>query len=274
MPVQTRSSKSSSASSRGGGNLPYRTSSPETISSTLTPQQYLQRMLDFHQMDLQSAVDQMRTLLSLYPQRVYKMAYYRKQTKNHWARDDPGFCFLQIIMLLISSIAYGLAFRVSSISAILGFVAKSILINWLGFGVIMASVGTLLSNNHLNQASERSSNHVKQSVEWLYAFDVHCNAFVPLFVLLYGLQFFLLPLVLGTSLLSLGAANTLFAVAFGWYFYITHLGYRALPFLSNTEVFLFPIAGVVAIYMFNYVGYPFGLGFNASRIVAYIYFES
>ena len=41
-----------------------------------------------------------------------------------------------------------------------------------------------------------------------------------------GLQFFLLPLVLGTSLLSLGAANTLFAVAFGWYFYITHLGYR------------------------------------------------
>ena len=126
----------------------------------------------------------MRTLLSLYPQRVYKMAYYRKQTKNHWARDDPGFCFLQIIMLLISSIAYGLAFRVSSISAILGFVAKSILINWLGFGVVMASVGTLLSNNHLNQASERSSNHVKQSVEWLYAFDVHCNAFVPLFVLL------------------------------------------------------------------------------------------
>ena len=217
----------------------------------------------------------MRTLLSLYPQRVYKMAYYRKQTKNHWARDDPGFCFLQIIMLLISSIAYGLAFRVSSISAILGFVAKSILINWLGFGVIMASVGTLLSNNHLNQASERSSNHVKQSVEWLYAFDVHCNAFVPLFVLLCkwcficfcgycdsthtkngswyslsyslltfhitdislftdGLQFFLLPLVLGTSLLSLGAANTLFAVAFGWYFYITHLGYRGERYVVFT----------------------------------------
>jgi len=56
MPVQTRSSKASSASSRGGGNLPYRTSSPETISSTLTPQQYLQRMLDFHQMDLQRLV--------------------------------------------------------------------------------------------------------------------------------------------------------------------------------------------------------------------------
>ena len=89
-----------------------------------------------------------------------------------------------------------------------------------------------------------------------------------------GVQLFLLPVVLGPSLLSLGVSNTLFALAFGWYFYITHLGYRALPFLSNTEVFLFPIAAVLVLYVFNYVGYPFGLGFNASRVMAFIYFES
>lgn len=41
-----------------------------------------------------------------------------------------------------------------------------------------------------------------------------------------GVQFFLLPIVLGSSLLSLGVANTLYAIAFGWYCYITHLGYR------------------------------------------------
>lgn len=230
-------------------------------------------MTDLQQMDLQSAIDQMRTLLTLYPQRVYKMAYYRKQTKNHWARDDPAFCFLQLIMITASSLAYGFAFRVASFSAIFGFVAKSILIHWLGFGVIMASVGRLVANQHL-MMTERSSSHVKQSVEWLYAFDVHCNAFVPLFVLLYGVQFFLLPLVLGTSLLSLGVSNTLFAMAFMWYFYITHLGYRALPFLSNTEVFLFPIAAILVIYVINLVGYPFGLGWNASRIIAYVYFEN
>ena len=183
MPVQSRTSKSSSSR---GGNLPYIHSSPDSpthMSSTLTPQQYLQRMMDLHQMDLQSAVDQMRTLLTLYPQRVYKMAYYRKQTKNHWARDDPAFCFLQIVMLIISSFMYAFAFRITSISAIFGFVFKSILIHWLGFGVIMASVGSLIANKHLMQ-TERSSSHVKQNVEWLYAFDVHCNAFVPLFVLL------------------------------------------------------------------------------------------
>lgn len=278
MPVHSRPSKSSSSSRGSGGgssSLPYMhaTDTSSHLSSTLSPQQYLQRMTDLQQMDLQSAIDQMRTLLTLYPQRVYKMAYYRKQTKNHWARDDPAFCFLQLIMITASSLAYGFAFRVASFSAIFGFVAKSILIHWLGFGVIMASVGRLVANQHL-MMTERSSSHVKQSVEWLYAFDVHCNAFVPLFVLLYGVQFFLLPLVLGTSLLSLGVSNTLFAMAFMWYFYITHLGYRALPFLSNTEVFLFPIAAILVIYVINLVGYPFGLGWNASRIIAYVYFEN
>lgn len=186
MPVQSRPTVSTSSSRVGGGSLRGSSSLPYSssqLSPTLTPQQYLQRMVDMQQMDLQSAIDQMRTLLSLYPQRVYKMAYYRKQTKNHWARDDPAFCFVQVIMIVAFSIAYGFAFRVSSLSAVLGFVAKSVLIHWLGFGVFVASVGRLIANQHL-MTSERSPSHVKQDVEWLYAFDVHCNAFVPLFVLL------------------------------------------------------------------------------------------
>lgn len=157
--------------------------SPAALSTAITAQQYFHRMTDLQQMDLQSAIDQMRTLVSLYPQRVYKMAYYRKQTKNHWARDDPAFCFLQVVMIIASSITYGLAFRVSSASAVIGFVLKSVLINWLGFGVVVSSLGRLVANQHLMTA-ERSSSHVKQNVEWLYAFDVHCNSFVPLFVIL------------------------------------------------------------------------------------------
>lgn len=45
-------------------------------------------------------------------------------------------------------------------------------------------------------------------------------------IFLDGVQFFLLPVVLGSSLLSMGIANTLYAISFGWYFYLTHLGYR------------------------------------------------
>ena len=194
------------------------------LSSSITPHQYLARMLDFGQMDFQSALDQMKTLLTLQPQRVYKTAYYRKQTKNHWARDDPGFAALQVAFLTVASLAWCVAFKASLITSTLSFALKSILINWLLIGVVVASAGRALANSHL--IVHPSGAHVRQRVEWLYAFDIHCNAFFPLFVLIYCVQFFLLPLVLGKSLLALMVSNSLFAFAFGWYFYVTHLGYR------------------------------------------------
>eukprot|EP00550_Attheya_septentrionalis_P006430 CAMPEP_0198282768 /NCGR_PEP_ID=MMETSP1449-20131203/2529_1 /TAXON_ID=420275 /ORGANISM="Attheya septentrionalis, Strain CCMP2084" /LENGTH=289 /DNA_ID=CAMNT_0043979163 /DNA_START=156 /DNA_END=1025 /DNA_ORIENTATION=+ len=259
------SSRSTYGSGSGGGAL-------SSLGTVMSPAQYLARLVDVQQMDVQSALDQMRTLCTLSPQRVYKTSYYRKQTKNHWARDDPAFCFLQMVFLALASIAYCVAFREDSlVSSTIGFAIKSILINWFGLGILIASIGREFANRHLTV--HQSSSHVRQGVEWLYAFDIHCNAFFPLFVALYGLQFFLLPIVLGKSLLSLILANTLYAAAFSWYFYITHLGYRALPFLSSTEVFLFPIAGIMIVYLINLVGYPFGFGWNASRIMAHFYFD-
>jgi UNC-50 family len=86
------------------------------------------------------------------------------------------------------------------------------------------------------------------------------------------LQFFLLPIVLGEGLLPLILANTLYGAALSWYWYITHLGYRSLPFLSNTEVFLFPIAAVILLYAVMLFGYPFGFGWNAARVMARFYF--
>jgi len=241
------------------------------------PQQYLHRILDFQQMDVQSALDQMRTLCTLQPQRVYKTSYYRKQTKDHWSRDDPAFAILQIGFLAVASLAYCIAFRVSGnmLYGTLRFAFNNIIINYLLSGVVISTICRSIANTYLTHQHPRNSNShvVRQGVEWLYAFDIHCNAFFPFFVLIYCAQFFLLPIVLQRGLVSLIVSNTLYALAFGWYFYITHLGYRALPFLSGTEVFLFPVAGVAAIYVLNFIGFPFGLGFNASRLVAHLYFD-
>jgi UNC-50 family len=150
--------------------------------SSTTTAQYLERLSDIRQMDIQSALDQMRTLLSVTrPHTIYKMAYYRKQTKNHWARDDPAFCVLQFIFLVIASIAYAVAFR-SSVSVAISFLISTVAWNWLGMGILLASAGREIANRHLT--SHQSSSHVRQQVEWLYAFDIHCNAFFPLFVVL------------------------------------------------------------------------------------------
>ena len=143
--------------------------------------QYLQRLTDIHQMDVQSALDQMKNLLSTRPQVVYKTAYYRKQTKNHWARDDPAFVALQGVFLVISVVAYSVAFRVS-ISGAISFLLYTVLWNWLGMGLLLATLCREVANRHLTVT--QSTTHVKQQVEWLYAFDIHCNSFLPVFVLL------------------------------------------------------------------------------------------
>mmetsp|Transcript_37111 Transcript_37111/g.89952 ORF Transcript_37111/g.89952 Transcript_37111/m.89952 type:complete len:305 (+) Transcript_37111:515-1429(+) len=264
----TSSGGGASGSSSASSSLAAAAAGAGSTSSQI--QQYLSRLVDFRQMDVQSALDQMKTLLSTRPHVVYKTAYYRKQTKNHWARDDPAFVALQLVFLVISCVAYSISFRVP-LTGGLAFMLYSIVFNWLGSGLILATVCREVANRHLTD--HKSSSHVRQSVEWLYAFDIHCNAFFPVFVLLYAVQFFLLPLVLGKSLFALVVSNTLYGAAFSWYWYITHLGYRTLPFLSQTEVFLFPVAAIALVYVLNLVGHPFGLGWNASRIMAHIYFD-
>jgi hypothetical protein len=235
----------------------------------LNPHNYLARLVDVRQMDIQSALDQMKSLMSTRPQVVYKTSYYRKQTKNHWHRDDPAFVALQAIFLVIASIAYSVAFRIS-LSGAISFLLYTLLWNWLGLGCLLGSLCREIANRHL--VVHQSTSHVRQQVEWLYAFDIHCNSFVPVFLILYGLQLFLLPLVLREGLVPLIVANTLYAAALSWYWYITHLGYRSLPFLSSTQVFLFPIAAVLVLFVAMIVGYPFGLGWNASRVMARFYF--
>jgi UNC-50 family len=169
------------AAPRSSGAAPVNYGNLNGSSAASNPVQYLQRLTDIRQMDIQSALDQMKSLLSTRPQVVYKTSYYRKQTKNHWARDDPAFVALQAVFLLIAGIAYSVSFRISVAKAI-SFLLYSILWNWLGLGVVVASLCREVANRHLTV--HQSNSHVRQQVEWLYAFDIHCNAFFPVFVIL------------------------------------------------------------------------------------------
>mmetsp|Transcript_12377 Transcript_12377/g.15275 ORF Transcript_12377/g.15275 Transcript_12377/m.15275 type:complete len:256 (+) Transcript_12377:204-971(+) len=131
------------------------------------------------------------------------------------------------------------------------------------------------NNNNNNNNNNTSSNiNSPDAVEWMYAFDIHANSYFPLFIILYVLQYPLLQLLLTNTFFAFFLSNLLYTIAFTYYFYITHLGYRMYkPDLINTQVFLFPIALVVFVFILNLVGYPFGLGWNASRIMAHLYFE-
>lgn len=231
----------------------------------------LRRVVTFQQMDFESTLDQMLTLCSLHPHRVYKQSYYRKQTKNQWARDDPAFGVVQVGFLMVATTAYGVAFQVGGLVRYLYLVLSTVLFHWLLGGVFAASVGSWIANKHLLQHHQHS---VEQTVEWLYAFDIHCNAFFVFFLIVYVAQFFLLPPLLSTSFLSLVLSNGLYAAGFVVYFYITHLGYRALPFLRRTEVYLYPAGGAGLLMLFSCILGVLGLKINMTRLVSGFFFGS
>ncbi|KAG8946774.1 hypothetical protein FRC04_011430 [Tulasnella sp. 424] len=102
------------------------------------------------------------------------------------------------------------------------------------------------------KASTPTTYTVEESnrVEWAYAFDVHTNAFFPLYLSLYLAQLFLAPVITKDN----------------WYTYITYLGFNALPFLVRSELLLFPLLPL-------FVGYLISLlGFNVSKHVLGAYF--
>jgi len=225
--------------------------------------EYLWRMCSWSPMDFQYTFSQM-VMLCKAPNEVYKSTILRKQIKNQWARDDPAFVVVLFYFILVGSLAYSITFKVSSLWHFARIVAGSVLIEFLLCGVFMASLGRWYANKYLKV--QRMMN-VEQSVDWLYAFDIHCNGFFPLFVVLWPLQFVLSPLLLRPDFLCTLMANTLYALAFGYYYYITFLGYSALPFLQRTEKFLYPIAGVVACYLITLL-----FNVNLSRVVLSLYF--
>lgn len=101
----------------------------------------------------------------------------------------------------------------------------------------------------------------------MYAFDVHCNSYFPLFILLYVGQFLLTPLLLWRGFVPALLSSALYAVALSYYHYLSFLGYSALPFLEHTEVFLWPIAGIFALVVPAVLS-----GFNPTRFTLNVYF--
>ena len=54
----------------------------------------------------------------------------------------------------------------------------------VGVGAALATVGWWLANTYLHEApasvNEFAAAERREAVEWRYAFDVHCNAFLPM----------------------------------------------------------------------------------------------
>lgn len=143
-----------------------------------------------------------------------------------------------------------------------------VVVDFVLLSIVVATINWFISNRFMSGGSGASNGSVaggvsrassapssflvKQHVEWLYAFDVHCNSFFPAFLILHVLQFLLLPLILHTpSFVSTVISNLIFLLAFSYYHYITCLGFMALPFLSGAHSFLLPIPILAAAFFIS-----------------------
>ena len=79
-------------------------------------------------------------------------------------------------------------------------VLAAVAVDFILLGVGTSTLCWWLANNYLLAGKGSHTHTVEQRVEWLYAFDIHCNSFFPLFLLLYVIHFFLLPFLLGGTL--------------------------------------------------------------------------
>ncbi|KAK4477008.1 hypothetical protein RD792_016210 [Penstemon davidsonii] len=145
-----------------------------------------------------------------------------RETKNQWARDDPAFIVICTLLLLVSTVAYCAAYDHGTGHAVF-VVILVLLFHFLVAGAILASSC------------------------WLYAFDVHCNSFFPVFVLLYVIHYFLSPLLVAHGFVPVLLSNLLFMAALSYYHYLNYLGYDVLPFLERTTLFLYPIGIVIVL---------------------------
>lgn len=226
---------------------------------------YLRRIIKWQQMDIEYTFWQMLHLCTA-PKVVYQHTKYHKQTKNQWARDDPAFVVICSLLLAVSTLAYCAAYDHSTGHAV--YVVLSVLLfHFILTGVVLATSCWFLTNNYLREEAPNSY-VVEQRVEWLYAFDVHCNSFFPMFVLLYVIHYFLSPLLLAHGFIPLLLSNLLFMVAVSYYHYLNFLGYDVLPFLERTTFFLYPIGLVIILSPIFILS-----GFNPSRYVLNLYFS-
>ena len=86
-------------------------------------------------------------------------------------------------------------------------------------------------------------------LEFGYCFDVSIRAFFPPYILLYILQFMLMPFIARGNIVSTFFGNLLYLVAALYWTVITFLGYNALRFLHHTELLLTPMAGWIVLWL-------------------------
>ncbi|KAF2087204.1 UNC-50 [Saccharata proteae CBS 121410] len=242
----------------GGPSTNFGGTLPSNRREGMKMPRFFKRLFKFPQMDFELAVWEMTSLI-IAPKKVFRSIYYH----NTWHRPDPSFTYLLSFFLLLTSLAWGLAYadgigktiRITLVFIFIHFLALSLLVSTAAYFL----VGRLLGPGVPGLPGRRRQGLFVQpgdggQLEFGYCFDVSIRAFFPVWVFLYVVQFLLMPIIARDHWASTLFGNTLYLLAFGYYAVITFLGYNALPFLHHTELLLAPVAIFAVLWFISLFG--------------------
>ena len=86
-----------------------------------------------------------------------------------------------------------------------------------------------------------SQSRAADALEFGYCFDVTTRAFFPVYILLYIVQYILMPAIDHQNKASVFVANVLYLVAGIYWSLVTFLGFNSLTFLHHTQLLLSPV---------------------------------
>ncbi len=69
-------------------------------------------------------------------------------------------------------------------------------------------------------------------VEYMHAFDIHCNGFVTFYFFSVSIQYPLLPIILNSSFFSTLLSNGLYLIGVLFYLYVALIGYNCIFFIK------------------------------------------
>jgi UNC-50 family len=123
------------------------------------------------------------------------------ETKGHYRRDDPSFAVLLSLFLCIAALAWGLAYTRGFLS-ILKLMMFMVGVDFALVGLVIATTAWVVARRFLRGrrtvgvSADVIAGLGGEELEFGYCFDVHCNAFFPVFVLLYVVQYVVMPLLM------------------------------------------------------------------------------
>ena len=91
-------------------------------------------------------------------------------------------------MLFVIGIIYGIVFEKEFITGYLVTALKFVMLHFFLSGIIISCACKWIAERYMRKEDKVAVHKTMNSIEPMYAFDIHCNSFFPMFLFAYVIQ--------------------------------------------------------------------------------------